>query len=104
MKPGNSVAPEEQIVFTSTPAIHSFGTTINVSVAKKNPNGMVTAGSILFGYANGVLLSLKVSPPSAKERFFVGIFSEMIRTAEKAVLHIHGELPKFSVMDYKTFF
>ena len=100
MKMGNSAVQKERVFFTSTPTKHSFGTTIKVSVAKKNPSGMVTAGSILFGYTNGVLLSLKVSPPmTTGRRFFEGTFSEMVRIAEEAILRIHGKLPDFSLSD-----
>lgn len=106
MKMGNKVAPEKQMIFISTPPVkHSYGTIVEVSAVRKKANGLIIKGLVVFGFANGVLLSLKVSPPmTTGRRFFDGIFGEMVQTAEKAILHIHGKLPEFSVGDYKTFF
>ncbi len=103
MKPGN-VASEERVFFTSTsPVRHSYGITIEVCAVRKTPNGLTDKGSIVFGYTNGVLLSLKVSPPPAKRRFFAGIFDEMVKIAKEVVLRTSGELPQFSVRDCKLF-
>ncbi|MEK7081449.1 MAG: hypothetical protein AAB888_00620 [Patescibacteria group bacterium] len=104
MKKENNVVPEERVFFTSTPPVrHSYGMTIEVCAVRKTPKGLIDKGSIIFGHANGVLLSLKVSPPPAKGRFFSGIFDEMIKIAEEVVLRTSGERPQFSIKDCKTF-
>lgn len=106
MKTGARIAPKEQVFFTSTPVKHSYGTAVEVCVTKINEKGIIIEGSVIFGYANEVLTSVKVSPPQTNGRslFFDGIFSEMVRIAEAAIFQIHGTFPKFSVYDFRTFF
>ncbi len=72
--------------------------TIEVCARRKNSRGY-----IVFGYSNGVLLSVEVLPPPRKKLFFEGIFDEMVEIAEETVLKVYGARPQFSVSDCQTF-